>query len=342
MKPVGFALVGCGAAGKRHLRSLTAIRRFARVVAACDVSEEVRKEVGKELNIPAFACYSEMLQAPDVEVVDICAPPGEHKKLALEAMDAGKSVFCEKPLASTSADAEAICGKSKSAKVLLGAGLCHRFHPGVRILKKVIESGRIGRILMFRSRFSNLTNGNASGNKNGARRKASGGGNLWDMGIHSIDLVRFLVGEFRNTWPVLKTYDGKHCRGVEDSYIISFETTKDVIGTIEGSWVSPYAQECLEVYGARGSAVYNYNDDKLVVHTAAGPSYPKIPPGDRFASELKAFAQAVRKEGKLEVTGDDAVKAIRVVEGILKAGRGKSKTRGAKTVKAARKRGSRR
>jgi len=319
MKPVGFAVIGCGDVGKRHLRSLGAIRRFALVVAVCDVEEKCGREVAGMAKVPFYSDPEDLLALDDVEVVDICTPPSTHLKIAMNAMDEGRHVFCEEPLATNSKDAQAMWSHAKACKALFGVGFCHRYQPGIQTMKKVVDSGRIGKVIMFRNRFSCQMDVANPAWRWRVQPRTSGGGNLWDTGIHSIDMVRYLVGEFKKVRPVLKSFSNKIRNDVEDTYIVGFETTKGVIGTIEGSWVSPYAPTSVEVYGTKGAALYNYDEDKLVVHTAAGPSYPKIPPGDRFATELKSFAMAVRNEHKLEVTGKDGVFALRVVEEILEA-----------------------
>jgi len=204
LNQVNVAVVGLGFMGGTHLRAYLS-NPLARVIAVCDptrlpvngVLTGVAGNIGQsdDINlgpqVKAFRKLAEVLADPEVELVDICTPTPLHAEQAIAALQAGKHVLCEKPLARTSAAAREILKAAESAAGFLMPAMCMRFWPGWSWLKRVVEEKTYG--TMLAARFRRLSERpNWSTLPAGAR--THDGGALFDLHIHDTDFVNFLFG----------------------------------------------------------------------------------------------------------------------------------------------------
>src|SRR6266478_6114998 len=202
---VNVAVVGLGFMGVTHLRAYLQ-NSSARVVAVCDavrlpvkgvlagVAGNIKKtadiRLGKQVKV--FRRLEDVLAEPDVELVDLCTPTPRHREQSMAALNAGKHVLCEKPLARTSADARKILKVAESARGFLLPAMCMRFWPGWSWLKQVVDKRTYGRVLAARfRRLSEMPGWSKQGTYTGATDL---GGALFDLHIHDTDFVQFLFG----------------------------------------------------------------------------------------------------------------------------------------------------
>jgi predicted dehydrogenase len=202
---VNVAVVGLGFMGVTHLRAYQQVES-ARIVAVCDavrlpvngilqgVAGNIKKsddiDLGPEVKV--FRKLEEVLADPQVELVDLCTPTPMHPAQAIAALKAGKHVFCEKPIARTSASAREILEAEAAAAGFLMPAMCMRFWPGWSWLKQAVEDGRYGKVLTARFRRISEMPG---WSKQGTYMTGSDlGGALFDLHIHDTDFVQFLFG----------------------------------------------------------------------------------------------------------------------------------------------------
>ena len=203
---VNVAVVGLGFMGVTHLRAYLDTPG-ANVVAVCDavrlpvngvlqgVAGNVKKTDDIDLGpkVKVFRRIEDVLAEPEVELVDICTPTPLHPEQAIAALKAGKNVFCEKPMARTSAAAREILKTQESARGFLMPAMCMRFWPGWSWLKQVVEEKRFGKILAARfRRLSEMPGWSKQGTYGSGG--ADLGGALFDLHIHDTDFVQFLFG----------------------------------------------------------------------------------------------------------------------------------------------------
>jgi UDP-N-acetylglucosamine 3-dehydrogenase len=308
MGELRIGLVGCGGIGAVHARSWQQVEG-ARVVAACDADPARAEAVS---GAAAYADFASMLESEALDAVDICTPPHLHAPVASEVLRRKIPTLCEKPLARTPGEARQIVEAAEASGTLLMTAFCHRFHPPIEFVRELIDSGKLGRVLMFRNRFGTRFAGVEKRWFSDAQ--VAGGGALMDTSIHSVDLFRHLVGEVASVGAAVKTFHPE-IHGVEDSAAMVLQTEAGAIGTIEASWMTPWSANVVEVYGENGAAVVDYDTGQTRYRLAGDGDWTRADTGseDRFVRELQHFAAVLRGEEKLRVTGRDGLRAVEII-----------------------------
>jgi len=202
---VKVAVVGLGFMGVTHLRTYLGLPS-ARVVAVCDavrlpvggvlqgVAGNVQKveDINLGPSVKAMRKLEQVLEDPEVELVDLCTPTPLHAEQAMAALKAGKHVLCEKPLARSAASAREILKVAESSPGFLMPAMCMRFWPGWSWLKQKVDQGAYGKVLAARfRRVSERPGWSQQGTYGGGMDL---GGALFDLHIHDTDFVQFLFG----------------------------------------------------------------------------------------------------------------------------------------------------
>lgn len=309
MSELKIGVVGCGGIGAVHLRSWAQVEG-ARVVAACDV-DPARAEAGGG---KAYTDWTQMLASEELDALDICTPPHLHAEVAIASLKRGLPTLCEKPLARTPEEARGIVAAAEATGTLLMTAFCHRFHPPVEWVRGLIDSGKLGRVLMFRNRFGTRFTGVEE--KWFSNGEIAGGGALMDTSVHSVDLFRHLVGEVGAVSGACRAFNPViQERGIEDSAAMLLTSTEGAIGVIEASWMTPWSANVVEVYGENGAAVIDYDTGETRCRLAGEDAWTKMEPDNRsrFVEELRHFAAVLRGESEPRVTGKDGLRAVEVI-----------------------------
>jgi len=308
--PLRIGIVGCGGMGSTHARAYQTDARA--LVAACADSDESRAQnLAASLNATAYSDAEAMMREQDLHAVSICTPPNSHERFALAAFEHGLHVFCEKPLALSAEQAARMVDAARSAGRLLMTAFCHRFHPTVMAAKRLLDSGRLGRILMWRNRFAGKIN---MAGRWFSDTAMSGGGTIIDTSVHSIDLFRFMVGEPVSVSARAATLGED--MPVEDTSALLLQTEKGSIGVIEACWTSPHSPNVIETYGSNGVAIVDYASDTARYRIGAMKRWTtaKSSGPDRFTAEIRHFIDCVLGESEPLVTGEDGLKAARIID----------------------------
>ncbi|HYG57284.1 MAG TPA: Gfo/Idh/MocA family oxidoreductase [Symbiobacteriaceae bacterium] len=279
MKKVNIAVVGLGSIARTHiasLRALPAVRPLAVQPVLHTLVTRRPAEVAAEAIAMGFAAVTDSLEGAlsgtDVDVVDICTPNALHREAAMAALARGKAVYCEKPLASNLADAEAMAAAAAAASTVTQVALVYRYHPVAMRLKALLEMGAIGQLLQFRATYNHSGYLNPTANKGWrSRSELSGGGGLLDLGVHVVDLLQLLAGPLRLEHADTRTLVRHRLPGagappqevdVDDWALLHVVTHAGVPGTVETSRIA-LGSECfrLEFYGTGGSVVCDLGRD---------------------------------------------------------------------------------
>lgn len=193
-KVIRLGIVGCGrVTGLRHLSALREVAG-AEVVALADVdAARLESVAGRFGVVRRYADYRELIEAGGVDAVAVCVPPQFHTEVALAALAAGKHVFIEKPLALKVDDCELLSARAALApglKVMVGFNL--RWHRLLRAAREIIGRGELGEIKLVRTAFTSGVRQRADF-PDWRRRRETGGGALFELGVHHFDLLRFLL-----------------------------------------------------------------------------------------------------------------------------------------------------
>ncbi|MCX8156516.1 MAG: Gfo/Idh/MocA family oxidoreductase [Verrucomicrobiae bacterium] len=241
-KTVNVGVIGLGFMGVTHLKAMQKLPQ-ARVVAVCDAVRRPEngqisaggnvgdgRPVTLDMNVVrVYQDYRELLQDPQVEMVDICLPTPLHPEVALAALAAGKHVLCEKPMARTSALARQMVEAARQAQGYLMPAMCMRFWPGWTWLKNVVDSGQYGRVLA--ARFRRVAEPPAWSKSQFMDGQKSGGA-LLDLHIHDVDFVQYCFGRPQSVFAT-----GYTClSGAIDHVVAQYRVAGGAIVHAEGGW----------------------------------------------------------------------------------------------------------
>ena len=194
---IRLGIIGTGQIGKVHLRRYGDIPE-AEIVAVADLREDEAQRVAQEYGIPdVYTDYHEMLKRDDIVSVDVCLHNRLHKPVTLDALDAGKNVYCEKPMSWTYQDAKAMHDAAKASGRLLHIQLANLYTPNTRAAKRLIDGGHLGEIYYakschYRRRGRPFVDG--YGSPAFVNTATSGGGAMLDMAVYHIAQMLFLLG----------------------------------------------------------------------------------------------------------------------------------------------------
>lgn len=269
-KKIGFGTVGLGMIAQTHLIGMNVSRLthpdrpWASPVAICT------RRPAAAVGLPYERVYTDpeaLIADEEVQVVDICTPNHLHAPVAMAALRAGKAVYVEKPISHSCEETEALCALAAKTGLPNQTALVMRFRPDVNRMKDMLRAGAIGKVLHFRACFYHGSyldpNRLASWRQNMAQ---AGGGAMMDLGIHMLDLLRYLLEEevvdvkaSMRTVNKRRYLDESHKEDVEndtDEYgCAMLQLSGGAVGILESSRVSDSAlgNEVFEVFGSKGS-----------------------------------------------------------------------------------------
>lgn len=320
-------VIGAGLQAKRRLPFVVESGEYE-VAEIVDLIPERAEALAKQFAAKASVDWRPVVTREDVDVVVVLTPPNSHAEISIAAMEAGKDVMCEKPLALTIKEAEDMVSVAKKTKRILKCGFNHRHHPAIAEAHRLFTSGLIGRPVFGRSMYG-------IGGRLGLEKewrsdpKQSPGGQLIDQGIHVIDLYRWFLGELTeatgmvatNVWPIAP---------MEDNGFGIVKTGTGVLASLHSSltqWINLFE---FEIYGDKGSLTVKnlgggYGTEKLIIaeHQPDAPfSYQTIEyrGGDiSWKKEWEEFIRSVDSRQEPLGSGQDGLKAMQVVTAIYES-----------------------
>jgi predicted dehydrogenase len=252
MKKLHFGIVGVGNIAPLHALAIQALPE-AELVAVVTRNAERGQAFTEKYGGVWQPDYAELLQRPEVDAVAICTPHDLHAPMAIAAALAGKHVLCEKPMARTTAECDAMIEACDRAGVTLGVVFQSRFEPLSLQLKRLLDEKTLGRILW--SSANTIWYRSDDYYRSGLWRGTwahEGGGVLINQAIHAIDLMLWLTGMPDRVTAQTRTLN--HAIEVEDGVIAMLEYADNRLGLIQATTVAyPGYAERLEVYGTRVS-----------------------------------------------------------------------------------------
>ena len=324
------AIIGVGNAGNWHANSIGKIPEMASVAALVDLNEKNLKRVGKKNPGADLSMdYREVLKRPDIDCVHICLPHHLHAKICIEAFEAGKHVLCEKPIAHTLQEADAMIMAGKKAGKTFMIAENQLFLPAHRKIKELIEAGIIGQPKMIRTYEGGSEVKNMSDPTCWKGSFAEAGGGAWmDSGIHRVAVVRYLIGDIASiSGRADRCLPEMNCTGDDNcSFSVSFENC--ALGSIDCSFtVASEWNNKIEIYGTKGTILEDHNWEQPIklFSTLPGPDQgkwvcPEVEhrtfPGYyplTFELEVKHFYECVTLGKEPFVTGEMGKKALEVI-----------------------------
>jgi myo-inositol 2-dehydrogenase / D-chiro-inositol 1-dehydrogenase len=273
--PVQIGVVGVGRIGRMHAELLAHRVAGAAVAAVYDTHEESARTVGDELGIPVAGSIEEVLAADDVDAVAICSNTDTHADLIVAAAQAGKAIFCEKPVSLALADVDRALAVVETAGVPFQIGFNRRFDPGHQSVRDAVAAGTIGEPHLVRISSRDPA-------PPPIEYARTSGGLFLDMTIHDFDMARYVTGS-----EVVEVYARGTCRidpafaevGDVDTAMIMLTHENGCLTAIDNSRQAVYGfDQRVEAFGSGGMAASeNPLAHSGVVRTAEGSRRPTLP-----------------------------------------------------------------
>ncbi len=263
-KPINFVIYGCGMIANIHAISI-GDTPGAVLYGACDKNIKAAKRFSEKYGVHHFETFEDVLSCNDVDAVSICTPSGTHASLCVMALNAGKNVVVEKPMAINVEQCDEIIEACERSRCKLSVISQLRTNPDILMAKEIVESGALGKIVLcdlYMKYYRSTEYYNSSWR---GTRAMDGGGALMNQGIHGIDLLQYIVGPIKNVKSFVKTLC--HNIEVEDTAVSVAEFENGAVGVIEASTaVYPGFNRKIEINGSRGTLVLTENQiSKLVI-----------------------------------------------------------------------------
>lgn len=305
--PLNVGVVGVGAFGRNHAR-VYAEMEGVHLLGVVDADFARAQEISAKHNCRAFKNVAELI-ASGVQAVSITTPTVHHAAAALECLHAGVHTLVEKPIASKLSDAKKIITAAHAKKLTLMVGHLERFNPAITALKKALVGERLISISITRVGPLPL--------------RITDVGIITDLGVHDIDLIRFIAGEeIVEGHALTSTNLGAH----EDVGLMQFKTESGVLGQINTNWITPFKNRSLQVATegkffecdliTRQVVEYSNLDVKTGAYTTRHLNVPNVEP---LKEELSHFITCVKNGQKPLIDGEDGAKVLSIALRILRA-----------------------
>jgi glucose-fructose oxidoreductase len=325
-RKIGYAVVGLGSYAEL-IMSKFAECDHARLTALVSGTPDKLERFGSKYGIPAthrysYATFDRIRDNPDIDVVYVILPNAMHAEYTVRAARAGKHVMCEKPMAISSAECRTMIDACRTADRKLMIGYRSRFEPHNRLAIQLAREKFVGptRIITSEHGF------NAGPNQWRLDRLLSGGGSLMDIGIYSLNAMRYLTGEEPVEVSAIESTDRSdpRFRTVEDriTFLLRFPSG------IEATCVSSYSSghNAYRVVGTKGwielEPATAYEGQKMWVHRDNRTEQRSVAPGKgQHAGQLDHLAECILNDTRPLVPGEEGLADLRVIEAIYRSAR---------------------
>lgn len=291
MKTISVGVIGWGFMGKTHTHALRSIALFYpnidfQIKLRCICTRRIEKAQEAMRDAGFETCtdsWRELIAMEDIDIVSICTPNQEHEEMAIAALQAGKHVYLDKPVAVTGESALRIAEAAKKASGKTCVAFNNRFTPAMLRAKQLIDEGRLGRIMHFEARY--LHSGSIEPDKPIGWKQQLQGGVVLDLGSHALDLMTWMLGypkrvfcRTRTLYAQRPTRDGGIEKNLsEDHAMMLLEMPDGAIGNVEVSKIATGANDelCFDIRGDKGALRWNLMDPNfLEYYDATLPSAP--------------------------------------------------------------------
>lgn len=317
------AVVGCGYWGKNLVRNF---HQLSDLRFCVDSDSGALSRIARQYpDVSAVADFEEVLDSPDVDAVVIATPPYSHADLAVAALERGKHVFVEKPLALSSVDAERTVAAADRSQRILMVGHLLEYHPGVNYLKRLIDEDELGEVYYLYTRRVNLGKVRADENA------------LWSLAPHDVSVALYLLGEEPDE--VDATGQAFLQPGVEDVVFLTLKFASGRVAQIHVSWLDPHKDRRMTIVGSRKMVTFDdmKTQEKVRIYDKGvdrrldeAPEYetyaellalregniliPRIPSDEPLALECSEFLRAVALGTPPRTDGRGGLAVVRVLE----------------------------
>ncbi|KMY51585.1 Gfo/Idh/MocA family protein [Peribacillus loiseleuriae] len=331
MSTLKVGVIGCGSIAKyRHLPEYHANKQVE-IVAVCDIVEERAEKMAAQYGAKAFVDYKEVLKLKEVDAISVCLPNYLHAPVSIDALNAGKHVLCEKPMATSKEEAEAMIQAANINEKTLMIAHNQRFVASHQTAKQIIDSGKLGKIYSFKTTFGHP--GPEAWSVDGAdswffNKKQAFIGAMGDLGVHKSDLMRYLLGEFTEVGAFIET-NAKKDTEVDDNAVCILRTESGIVGTLTASWAYVSGGDnSTVIYGENGtlrleadpeySLIEEYRDGK-VIHHKLDKIQTNEDGGQTNSHVIDHFVESISGNKEPLITGEEGLKSLKIILAALES-----------------------
>jgi UDP-N-acetylglucosamine 3-dehydrogenase len=303
VKKLGVAVIGTGFWGKNHARVYKELES-TNLIAICDVNSERAKNVANQFSAKAYTDSEQMLKDKEVEAVSVCTWSTVLANEALKALEAGRHVLVEKPMAADSRQAEKLLKTAEDNGLHLTVGFLTRFIPGLQHIQEAVASKKIGKLVCATAKRVTQW-----------PERIGDVGVIKDTTIHDIDVMQYITGQD----PIAvfaKTGNMRH-RKFEDYAHIMLTYKDEKSAFIESNWLTPYKTRTLTVTGSDAIMKLDYMTQELSIEDAKATLQPRYATVEPLKLELQHFVECITEKKKPLLTGIDGIKALKIAEAIM-------------------------
>lgn len=324
-KKLKIGLVGVGGTAQvNHIPALMRVEGLE-LVGLVDRDPEKAQRVAQKFGIPKSGGRIEvLLDIEDLDAIDICTPNYLHAPMAIAALEAGKHVLCERPLARNGEEAAAMAKAARKADRVLMCAVQHRFRPDAQLLRTFVEKGDLGDVFLAKAGWLRQKTEWDADEWRGAKHQ-SGGGVVLDLGFHMLDLALWVLGQPKVesvTASVHRSRKGK----VEDSATAFFRLETGATMTLELTWGLLMEKDFayLNLFGAGGAALLNpFRVHKGMHGTLVNVTPALVTAKNQYRQSMEAqvahFADALRSGRKPMGTADEILPVMELMDAVYKS-----------------------
>ena len=324
-KNLKIGLVGVGGTAQvNHIPALMKVEGLE-LVGLVDRDPEKAQRVAQKFGIPVSGDRVELLlDMEDLDAVDICTPNFLHAPIAIAALEAGKHVLCERPLARSAEEAAAMVKAAKKADRTLMCAVQHRFRADAQLLRKFVEKGDLGDVFLAKAGWLREK---AEWDSDEWRRmkRESGGGVVLDLGFHMLDLALWVLGQPKVESVTASVHRNRKGE-VEDSATAFFRLAGGATLTLELTWGLLMEKDFafLNLFGSGGAALLNpFRVHKGMHGTLVNVTPALETPKNQYRQSMEAqvahFADALRSGKKPTGSGDEILAVMELMDAVYKS-----------------------
>lgn len=342
-KKLKIGIIGSGGIAQGcHMRGYASMPDLCEMVAVCDVNPETAKQAAEKYSVgKTYTDYKQLLADPEIDAVSVATPNAYHMQPTIDALNAGKHVICEKPLAMNADEARKMCAAARDTGKILQVALQQRFTGQARFMKQYIDDGNMGDI--YYARAQALRRRGVPHWGVFIDKEKQGGGPLIDIGVHILDLTLFLMGYPKpvsasgKTWDMLGTNPdivnpwGEYDRTkftVEDFAVGMIKFDNGAVVTLESSFMANLDGDpfTTQLFGTKaGAIVKGWGADPIEIFTEQNRQLFNMKPANipsvesAHVDEIKAFVDAILNNKPSPVPGENGLILNAIFDALYKS-----------------------